>query len=62
MEKEDVDSRNHVHWCVYTEGDDLLQVEPVPHEIQGLEDAVRGYLRDLAGLMVIDTLADSHVT
>ena len=62
VEKEDVDAGNHLHWCVYTDGDGTLEVEPVSKEMEGLEDALRGFVGDLAGLLVMDTLSDSVVT
>jgi hypothetical protein len=62
VEKEDVDSANHLHWCVYTEGDSELVMEQAPEEIRELEDELRGYVRDLAELLVMDTLSDSVVS
>ena len=62
VEKEDVDSANHLHWCVYVEGDGEVGWEQAPQEIWELEDELRRYVRELAGLLVMDTLLDSVVS
>ena len=62
VEKLDVDHSQHLHWCLYFDDDSSVQLEAVDEGTRQLEDALKGYMLDLAATGVLETLGSSIVT
>ena len=62
VEKLDVDHSQHLHWCLYFDDDSSVHLEAVDEGTRQLEDALKGYMLDLAATGVLETLGSSIVT